>query len=382
MSAHSHNLATIHLTGDAHLLLTAPFFPSTDPLDYRPLCTVPAQGAIDVSNRLVHCSRSIAPLMQGSLTYGDPTIDVVMHFAGTQAFTDELAATVHQITGLSVTCIVTGMLFPDGYGAVAIKIKIPDGWEAKKRNTLIDTFGPNGRDHLGGAVREALLPALSELSKRCCEQANDDIVFPYFNLTYVGTTTHQQAGRATLADNLRILLYPRSPDPIKSDSPWMDEFFHAGYAFSLLASTSPHRTLEQLELLLMHLDVLYARMDRTASAADRSIRESSKDEDVDWLIGLERRLRADYQALVRPTFSYNYHVLKLRDALLAAWETDKTRERTDTLLAMARQAVERQLAEDQARRVSHVNLIVVILTIVSVISSADAAVDLWRIFFG
>jgi hypothetical protein len=162
----------------------------------------------------------------------------------------------------------------------------------------------------------------------------------------------------------------------------LDEFFHAGYAFSLLASAAPEGTLDQLELLLLHLDVLYARMDRSASAADEFIRGNSHHKDVDRLVGLERRLRADYQALVRPTFSYNYHVLKLRDGLLAAWETDKIRERTDTLLQMARQAVERQLAQQQAHRVGRVNLIVTILTILSIIVSADAAVDLWKRLHG
>jgi hypothetical protein len=161
----------------------------------------------------------------------------------------------------------------------------------------------------------------------------------------------------------------------------LDEFFYAGYAFLLLASADPRHTLDQLEQLLLHLDVLYARMDRSAGAADGLIRGFSSNKDVDWLIALERRLRADYQALVRPTFSYDYHVLKLRDSLLYAWETDKTRERADILLQMARQAVERKLAEEQARRVARVNLVVTILTIFSCIVSADAGIDLWMKLF-
>jgi hypothetical protein len=169
--------------------------------------------------------------------------------------------------------------------------------------------------------------------------------------------------------------------PITSNSPWSDEFFYAGYAFSLLASAAPRRTLDQLEHLLLHLDVLYARMDRSANAADRLIRGSSRDEDVDWLVALERRLRADYQALVRPTFSYDHHVLRLRDSLLFAWEIDKTRERTETLLQMARQAVERQLAQRQAQRIGRVNLLITVLAVLSFIASVDAAVNLWLRLF-
>lgn len=321
------------------------------------------------------------PLLQGSLTYGSPGIDVVMHFAGSEDFQESLAATVHRVVGLPLKLVVSGMLFPDGYGSVAVRIRVPHGW-ARHRDGLIAGFGPQGRDRLGERVRAVLLPALNVLARNCCPDASDETLFPYFNLTYVGNTTIGHAGRATLPDDLRILVYPRSPAPIVSDSPWLDEYFHAGYAFSLLASTDPEHTLDQLEILLLHLDVLYARMDRSAGAADKAIRENSNDKDVDWLVGLERRLRADYQALVRPTFSYNYHVLKLRDSLLAAWETEKTRQRTDTLLQMARQAVERRLAEQQAHRVAQVNLIVTILTILSVIASADAAYDLWTRLFG
>jgi hypothetical protein len=162
----------------------------------------------------------------------------------------------------------------------------------------------------------------------------------------------------------------------------MEEFFYPGYAFFLLASRDPRETLDQLEHLLMQLNVHYARLDRSASAMDRLIRESALDEDLDVLIALEQRLRADYQALVRPTFSYDFHVLKLRDSILSAWETDKVRERTDTLLDMARHAVERNLELQQTRRAAKVNLAVTIVAILSFVVCVDAAVNLWSRFFG
>jgi hypothetical protein len=264
---------------------------------------------------------------------------------------------------------------------VCARIEVADGWGAAHRERLIDGFGPKGRDPVAEKLRAVLLPALAEVADRCCPEARCETLLPYFNLTYAAETSHQQPGRATLPDNLRQLIYPRSPAPITSDSPWSDEFFYAGYAFSLLASPEPRHTLDQLEHLLLHLNVLYARMERSAGAADRLIRASSREENLEWLIALERRLRADYQALVRPTFSYDHHVLKLRDSLLYAWETDKTRERTDILLQMARQAVERKLAQEQARRVARVNLVVTILVIFSFVATLEAAVNLWTKVF-
>lgn len=259
-------------------------------------------------------------------------------------------------------------------------MEVADGWEAAHRERLIDGFGPKGRDPVATSLRETLLPALADVVDRCLPAPRCETLLPYFNLTYVATTSHGQPGRATLPDDLRQLIYPRSPAPITSDSPWLDEFFYAGYAFSLPASPEPRHTMDQLEHLLLHLNVLYARMDRSAGAADRLIRAASQEENLDWPIALECQPQADYQALVRPTFSYDHHVLKLRDGLLRAWETNKIRERTEILLRMAQQAVERKLAQQQARRVARVNLVVTILVIFSFAASVETAVNLWRLF--
>lgn len=376
MDGSPHDKERLDLVGDAQILLTAPFFPSTDPLDYRPTCRVPEGGTLDSHGRLVRSHRSIDRFLRGSLTYGNPKVDVLLHFAGTDRFRDELTAPIRETLKVPLRLDVTGVLFPDGYGSVAARIEVPDGWTADFRLRLIDAFGPSGRDQVASDVRDVLLPALAELSDRCCPEVACETLLPYFNLVYVAATSRPRAGRTVLPDELRHLVYPRSPAPITSDSPWSDEFFYAGYAFSLLASPDPRQTLDQLEYLLLHLDVLFARMERTATAADQLIRGGTRDEDIDWLVALERRLRADYQALVRPTFTYDYHVLKLRDSLLNAWEIDKARERTETLLQMARQTMERRLAQEQAQRVSRVNLVITILTILGFVSSADAAINL------
>lgn len=343
---------------------------------------MPADGGLDSSGRLVLAERSLDGFLRGSLTFAKPEIGMLLQFAGTERFNAELAAVAGQIARLPLEVTIAGLLFPDGYGSVAVRISVPGGWTAGHREFLLKGFGPEGRDLVAGAMRDALLPALSELSDNCCAGATCETLLPYFNQTYVAATSHPRPGRATLPDEFRNLVYPRSPEPIASDSPWSDEFFFAGYAFSLLASAAPRETLDRLEHLLLNLDVLYSRMDRSAFAADQMIRGESSGEDIAWLVALERRLRADYQALTQPTFSYDHHVLRLRDSLLYAWEADKSRERTDTLLQMARQAVERQLAEQQARRVARVNLVVTILTIISLIVSADAAASLWERFFG
>lgn len=372
---------TIDLIGDAQIMLTAPFFPDSDPLGFRPECTVPADGVLESEGRLVQQERSLDDFLRGSLTFGHPPIDVLIQFAGTERFNATLTSALERLVSLPLEISTAGILFPDGFGSVAVRIVVPDGWAAGKRGRLLRAFGPEGRDPAAAMVRDVLLPALSELSDNCCPGAKCKTLLPYFNQTYVAETSHPRPGRATLPDSYRRLVYPRSAAPITSDSPWVSEFFFAGYAFSLLASAAPQRTLDQLEHLLLNLDVLNSRMEKSASAADQMIRSDARKKDVDWLVALEQRLRADYEALTQPTFSYDHHVLMLRDGLLHAWEIDKVRERTDTLLHMARQAVENQLATEQARRINRVNLIITMLTIVSFISSVDASVDLWTRFF-
>lgn len=372
---------TIDLIGDAQIMLTAPFFPDSDPLGFRPGCTVPPDGVLESGGRLVLAERSLDDFLRGSLTFGNPPIVLLLQFAGTERFNAALSEALERLSSLPLQASITGILFPDGYGSVAVRIVVPDGWTAGKREPLLSGFGPEGRDPAATLIRDALLPALSELSDNCCPSARCKTLLPYFNQTYVAETSHPRPGRAILPDAYRRLIYPRSAAPIKSDSPWASEFFFAGYAFSLLASARPQRTLDQLEHLLLNLNVLNSRMEKSAAAADQMIRSDERKKDIDWLVELEQRLRADYHALIQPTFSYDHHVLMLRDSLLRAWQIDKTRERTDTLLHMARQAVENQVAREQARRINRVNLIVTILTVVSLISSVDASVDLWTRFF-
>jgi hypothetical protein len=370
----------LDFTGDARLLLTAPFFPNVDPLQGRTPGRAPDDGIIDVLNRLVQSSRSTDPFLKGSLTYDTPRIDVVTQFSGAADFEEELVKALDLPEELQADLTVTGILFPDGYGSVAVRIDVAEGWIGENRSHVMSVFGPDGRDRVTSELRALLLPALGEVSRRCGTSVETGILFPYFNLTYGAATSLPEVGRATLPDEFRSLIYPRSSDPIGSDSPWLDEFFFAGYAFNLLVGVRPERTLDQLEFLLLHLDVLYARMARSAGFADQSIRNNSQTADITWLVDLDQRLRADYQALIGPTFSFDFHVLKLRDALLDVWGAEQIRERTETLMQMTRTTVGRRLAEDQARRVSRVNLIVVILTVLSVVASVDAAVNLWTRF--
>ena len=367
----------VDFVGDGTLLFTGPFHPDGDALGQRQQSSLPADGGLDGAGRLVALDRSLDPLLRGSLTFGNPDIGLLTQFTGSDTFHRELEVVVEDEIGGPVSVSVSGMFFPDGYGAVAVRIDVPGAWTDDRRSGVLDSFGQGGRDRMAGWLHDVLLPVVSDLEDRCCSENSAETVLPYFNLTYVAHTTHPNPGRATLPDELRSLVYPRTAEPIGSDSPWLDEFFYAGYGYFLLASASPAWSLRQFELLILHLGVLYSRMDRRAQSADRVIRESLHQGNVGRLIALERELSADYHALVTPTFSFDHHILIIRDRVLSAWGVDRLRQRAETLLRLARQAVEDFAAETQARRVKRVRQAVTLVALLSFVSCLEAAYNLW-----
>lgn len=377
----------VELIGDAYVSFTAPFYAQRDPLEPREACTLPAGDDLDGTGALVRSEISLRPLLQGSLTYEQPTVDALTFLSGGEAWRDHLRCCLNQLfAGCPDQCAVDsvdvlGMLFPDGYGSVAVTLRLADGWGPTHRAATLAAVGRHGREPLAAELRSMLLPPVERMLRRC-GTGEASAALPYFNLTYAGGTGHPKPGRASLHDALRGLVYPDSPLPLVSCSPWLDEFLFAGYAYNLLATPHPRPGMEKLTLLLLILDVSYARLARTAAAADEFLRGNKDSADVAWLAQLEQRLRAEYQALITPTFSYDQHALRVRDAILRSWDAGKLQSRAEDLLAAVRRAVELRLAEEQARRVRMVNLVVVVLTVLSAVEMADAAVSLIDRLFG
>lgn len=379
----------VELIGDTYLIFTAPFYVQRNPLEPREATALPAGDDLDGTGALIRSEISLSPLLQGSLTYEQPTVDLLTSFIGTEKWRDHLLRCLNQVyvnysnsTRLAVVNAL-GMLFPDGYGSIAVTLRLPDGWDPAHRQATLVAVGPRGRDPLAAELRAVLLPALERTLRRCGAGETAAAALPYFNLTYAGGTSHPEPGRSPLDDSLRALIYPNSALPLVSCSPWFDEFLYAGYAFNLLAAGDPVTRLEKLRLLLLVLDVSYARLARTAAAADESLRRDERKTDVvSWLAHLERRLRAEYQALVTPTFSYDHHALRVRDALLRSWDADKLEARAEDLLAAVRRTAERRLAEAQGRRLRRVNLIIMILAVLSAVEMVDAAISLVERLFG
>jgi hypothetical protein len=377
----------VDFVGDAYLTFTAPFYVDRNPLVPGMSCVVPLGDHLDEGQAFRRQEVRFGPLLQGSLTFELPTVDVLATFAGGDAWCEELRQRLGRLLAarssrLALTSVaVMGILCQDGYAAVAVTLTVAGGWERDRRPDLIAAVGPAGRDDFSAALRMMLLDPATQLIRRSVG-ADVEVALPYFNLTYGGRTGHPMPGRAALADELRILVYPNSPEPLPSRSPWHHQYFYPGYAFNLLAMPDAEdcrRNLHKLALLLLILDVSYARLARTARAADRALWDGQRGgygADAGWLERLERRLRSDYQALVTPTFSYDHHALMLRDGILDAWDAAGLETRAEDLLAAVRQILERELAEEQAQRVARVNTIVTILTVLSAIATIEAVVSL------
>jgi hypothetical protein len=373
---------SVDLTGDAYITFTAPFYADRDPLKPRDECVPPEGTDLDGTGALVRSDVSLAPLLQGSLVYEPPTVDVLAFLEGSETWRDELRERLGQAVREKAVfdrVDIIGTLFPDGYGSVAATLRLPGGWERDRRDATLAAVGRPAREALAAELRAAILPPLERTLRRC--GISSAIALPYFNMMYAGDTEHAEPGRAALSDDLRSLVYPDSPTPLVSCSPWRDEFLFAGYAFNLLAGSEPRVRAEKMTLLLLILDVSYARLARTAAAADETFHRREVDADLNWLGELERRLRVDYQALVTPTFSFDHHTLRLRDAVLRSWDAGKLQTRTENLLATVRRTVEQRAAAERDRRIRRVNQVVTVVALLSAMETVDAAVNLFTHFF-
>jgi hypothetical protein len=380
--------APVRLRGDTYITITAPFYPDDDPLTPGERSIDTDHDDLDGTGVLVRQELPLSLLLRGTLTYQLPRVEVLTGFAGGPPWRGRLRDTLNELATagrpdrLFEEPDVVGMVFPDGYGSVAVTVRVPGGWDAGRREATLAALGADGREPLAARLREELLPPLQRMLRRCGGGRSAVAVLPYFNLTYAGSTDHPEPGRAALDDALRPLVYPDSALPLRSSSPWWDEYLYTGYAYHLLASHDPEPNLRKLSLLLLILNVLYARLARFASAADEALSRREHYTDLDWLARTERQLRAQYQSLITPTFSFDHHALRVRDAVLRSWDVPKLQVRADNLLSMLRNAVELQLASNQARRSRRLNLFVVILAALTVIPTTEAVVNLIRYLNG
>jgi hypothetical protein len=376
--------SSISLRGDAHIAITAPFFPDADPLIPRDRCAPPAGNDLDGSGDLLRAEVPVHTILRGTLTYQQPPVEALTGFTVGAVWLDDLRADLELSTsaengGHFDQVEVSGLLFPDGYGAVALSLRFPGGWESDRRAATLGVIGVPGREAFAASVRARLLPPLERMLRRSGAGESSIAVLPYFNLTYAGSTDHPTPGRSCLDDELRHLVYPVSPMPLPSCSPWHDEYLYAGYAYNVLAMKDPLPSLRQLTLLLLVLNVSNARLARLAAAADHALGRHDFEANPEWLTQTARRLRSEYQSLITPTFSFDHHALKIRDAILDSWDVPKLMDRADNLISMLRDAVELRMAEDQTRRIRKLNLVVFILTVLSTISTIEAALSIYNL---
>lgn len=372
------------LRGDAYITITAPFFPDGDPLALRAEYLDPGDADLDGEGALRRSDLPLDVIFRGTLTFDQPSVDSLIGFIGDEGWLDRLRVELDglvpqpQAEPVYDWIELIGVMFPDGYGSVAVTLRLPDGWESDRWASTLQAVGVEGRELLADRLRSALLLPLDRMLCRCGSRAPAAAVLPYFNLTYAGDTDHPAPGRATLDDELRRLVYPDSAMPLPSVSPWMDEYLYTGYAYHLVATWEPLPNLRKLTLLLLILNVSYARLARFAAAADSALCNRAHYTDVAWLARTERRLRSEYQALITPTFSFDHHALTVRDAVLRSWDVPKLQARADNLISMVRSAVEFRMAQDHARRIRRLNKLVLVLTAVSIIPVVETVLTIVR----
>ncbi|GAB3167274.1 hypothetical protein GCM10027059_27810 [Myceligenerans halotolerans] len=359
-------------TGDAVVLVTAPIHSRADAL----AVVAPFRTDVEPGERLgadlVVVESSLPQLFRGTLTYDVPQPHC-LEFSATDQFRARISSALND---QDVTCTeVTVLFFDDGYGAVAVTYRIAAGWE--RYGPALKHLGRDSREETCERLRSLLLEALAPIYEELSAEGSRGPQIPYFNMTYGGEADAPEPGRARLAPGYRDLVYPNSPEPLRSMSPWRDQFFYAGYAYNLIFGRDTDGQVRKFSRLLMLLGITYSRLARTSASAKGALIQG-RDHDVVWLQDLARSIRSSYQDLITPTFSFDFHALCLRDAVLRAWSLDVLHRSAEDLLLLVRSTVADRIARSQARRSRWINVALAALTALSLISTIEAAVNLWN----
>lgn len=359
--------------GDAHVLLTAPFHLDSDPLRGAHQLQLPPDHTMAGRFRL--CSTGFGSLFQGTLTYQDPELgNTLLHVEGTAEL---LTAASEAIKGESRCESIRVLAFPDGTGAVSLRFIEPGGWNHRD---ALGPFGLEDREDTARRLRELILAELTDLLHSVEPRFGEaPPILPYINMTYGGLPTTQNPGRAHLDDAYRDLVYPSTPEPLTSSSPWASQFAYIGYAYMIVLDASPERSLQKLSLLLKILDITYLRLAR-ASAAARSHLDHPDVLDLKELEDIAAMLDSNYRDLTNPTFSFDHHALCLRDAIFTAWDIDTLNASAQAMLLRVQRRVQAVAAQNQQRRNRWIQLGLAAISALSLISAVESAINLVGIF--
>lgn len=360
----------LQLTGDARLLFTTPARTRlTPPAD---LGALPQQLAAIEDCEIVEDGWT--HLFKGSLTFHDTTPPDTIRIRISGALIERLEALASESTdvpGIEVEC--TGLVFADRSVSLAATFTVPAGW-TEHRAQLESTFGPVGRDGFSSSLRELILDWAHAHQLIDEQSIADEAYLPYFNLTYIGESAIEDPGRAALAGpDLRSLVYPTTSAPLTSQSPLVEEYLYCGYAFLLLAVPPGSDTPDKLRDLLLILNVLYSQLASAAADARAYLHGDVGDAGADgsWS-ALERQLRMRHREVTTPTFSYDHHVLTMRNAILDAWGTEALLDGIQELLQWGHESQRNGEVEAQARRTRRMNRVLTVIGVLAVFDTVES----------
>lgn len=263
----------------------------------------------------------------------------------------------------------SAMLFSSGTLSFDVTLAVPGGWTHHRR-ALLAAFGPRSRqEHLGCSAIEAALIGrtgvvpngaqddgpLADLAKCIHEQVSPgqslpdlrDISPRYYHVLYAGQRSVDCPARATLHPEFRSLIYPPGPDPVRSHSPYLDEFAFAGNAFSIYAHEGRCPAgLAGFAKIIQICELQYNRLARICDSLHDML-AAEKGANMTELARMERLMQASFSELTAPTFSFNHRILCLRNGLLRQWGVDDLWARTQALVGgvRARQSESRRRLE-------------------------------------
>lgn len=357
--------------------MTAPFHIQGHALEKSYTLNVDRAPGSYVNQNFVVTESQFSKLFRGTLSYDIPTLDA-LELDGVPELLDELEL-VGRSEKQDIRCDgVSVLLHQDGYGSVSVRFSIPNGW--KQYATDLPSFSAEDREGVCTKLRTLLTSQISALYAELCHDSTVEAQIPYFNMTYAGKASCAKPGFATLQEDYRVLVYPDGPEPLRSSSPWDTQYFYAGYAYFFLLGDKIRGNLDKLSLLLMVLNTFYSRLSRTSISAREALK-LGRSFDIEWLEQLSERLRAEYQDLATPTFSFDHHALCLRDGIFEAWDIHTLSDSAGDLVDRLRMKLESQKTRAQEKRGKWLKGGLSAITAFSLMSAVESATVLWERWF-
>ena len=277
------------------------------------------------------------------------------------------------------------MLFISGEASMALFLSMPSGWGNGSFEKL---FGPENRNTIAKEITWLLTEMHNDLQSHITRFVSDTgglavralsgktlkpeiPIKPINSLNLIFAGAPSETISHVLPERYRKYVYPSGPSEVQSQTPNRDEFVFFGYAFGLIAAANPYDRLKDISLVPRLIHVLFNNLTEVSNEV-RALRSTTfQPMKIKTTSSYFRRLQSDIRMILSPTMMFRHEMLLLRDAIIKEWFVDRSIDEAETLLRGLVNDERRRHEQRQRRRDWILNIVLAVLTVVSMVSVAS-----------